>query len=116
MVRSADGRIRTAEEIRVGDRIPGLVTAVAPVVRHGLYAPVTRAGHLVVSGACVSSYVALWEGPSPPLQHWATHAGMSVFRLTNPVVVEERNIRCGNWVCDTIYSTLGVHWIGPNDK
>ena len=57
-----------------------MLTIEREVYRRGLYAPVTQAGNLVVSGVCVSSYVALWNYDATWLQNWSEHSAMTVFR------------------------------------
>lgn len=86
----ANGRATRAAEIQVGDHIPSRVIAITHgISRIGVYAPVTLAGNLVVSGACVSSYVALWETATPwgdAVQNWAMHAAMAMYRLPRKVM------------------------------
>ena len=78
----ANGSIVRAADVKKGDSLPKTVVAIdSGVHRRGLYAPVTQSGEMVVSGACSSSYVALWQYHAPSIQNWATHAAMAVFRL-----------------------------------
>ena len=71
----ANGAAIHAADVKVGDRLAAetSVLAIRQQHRQGLYAPVKISGNLLVSGACVSSYVALWKHYFPWLQNWATH-------------------------------------------
>lgn len=80
----SSGRATRASNIRIGDLIPERVVQIeSSVGSRGVYAPVTLAGELVVSGVCASSYVALWHQMSPrydAVQNWAFHAAMAMYR------------------------------------
>lgn len=56
-----NGQLSAAKSVVVGDRLgeAGTVTRVTTVNRHGLYAPLTLSGDILVSGVHASNYVTL---------------------------------------------------------
>ena len=54
-----------ASKVKVGDKVvldgasTGIVTGIRPVVRQGMYTPLTTSGRLLVNGVLSSCYVAL---------------------------------------------------------
>jgi hypothetical protein len=69
------------KHVQVGDRLGDtIVTAITPVQRHGLYAPVTESGEILVSGIVASSYASLLD-VNPNAQTWATHSILSFLRF-----------------------------------
>jgi hypothetical protein len=77
------GKAVRASDVRVNDRMyDGYnVSRITMVRRHGVYAPVTYSGDIVVSGVLVSSYVSLVDHISPGLQNSVAHLVTGVHRL-----------------------------------
>jgi hypothetical protein len=77
------GKAVRASAVRVGDRMDNdyLVSRIMMVRRHGVYAPVTYSGDIVVSGVLVSSYVSLLDHISPGVQNRVAHWVTGVHRL-----------------------------------
>jgi hypothetical protein len=72
-----------ASAVRVGDRMDNdyLVSRITMVRRHGVYAPVTYSGDIMVSGVLVSSYVSVVDHVSPGLQNRVAHLVTGAHRL-----------------------------------
>jgi Hint module len=87
MVLVSDYATVRAADLSVGDILLGgrVVARIEPqqVKSRGLYAPVTEAGSIVVSGVAASSYVALLDLHLLPatVQHHAAHIGHAPIRL-----------------------------------
>jgi hypothetical protein len=84
MLFTADHKAVAASQIQVGDVLSNQqpVTKIESVKRHGLYAPVTETGDIVVNDVLASCYVALFEDATTLLnQHGAAHAIFSMQRL-----------------------------------
>jgi hypothetical protein len=76
------GQAVRASQVQVGDMLgKNPVVEIRTIHRRGVYAPVTFAGDIVVSGVVVSSYVALLEGVPPHIQNKASHATTAIHRL-----------------------------------
>jgi hypothetical protein len=77
------GKTVRASDVRVGDRMDNdyLVSRITIVRRHGVYAPVTYSGNIVVSGVLASSYVSLLDNVSPGVQNRVAHLVTGVHRL-----------------------------------
>jgi Hint module len=82
MVMMGSRSTRRAGDLRVGDTLSNghSVRRIDTVQRRGLYAPLTEAGTIVVSGVQASSYVALLKLPAT-LQHHSYHIAMGPLRL-----------------------------------
>jgi hypothetical protein len=79
---SVAGTYVRGSDVRVGDMLGDhMVVRVDLVHRRGVYAPVTFAGTLIVSGVLVSSYVATFDLLSPFMQHWVSHNILSLHRM-----------------------------------
>jgi hypothetical protein len=76
-----DRTLVRAEDVQVGDWLGDkFVTAIESIHRHGLYAPVTESGDIVVSGIVASCYASLLD-VEPSAQAMATHSILSLLRL-----------------------------------
>jgi hypothetical protein len=77
------GKAVRASDVRVGDRMyDGYnVSRITVVQRHGVYAPVTYSGDIMVSGVVASSYVSLLDHVSPGIQNRAAHLVTGIHRL-----------------------------------
>lgn len=68
-----DGRLRTAEKVVVGDMVTTATGESVPVIEvtksvgHGMYAPTTMSGSLVVDGVLASAYT---NAVHPSVAHW----------------------------------------------
>jgi Hint module len=63
-----------AEDVVIGDILSGQqVQAIRRVVRHGVYAPLTQSGDIMVSGILTSNYVDLFHGKLPSPKGWDQH-------------------------------------------
>ena len=70
-----------ASQVKVGDMLgTHKISDVKTVRRHGVYAPVTESGDIVVSGILASSYAAVLSY-SPINQHVGAHAFFAIRRL-----------------------------------
>ena len=92
-----DGRTNPvrADSVQVGDVLRGesspvQVTQIKSVTQHGLYAPLTKVGTVIVDGIVASSYISLQDatnmvqidGVNLPLsQHTGIHMTLSPFRM-----------------------------------
>jgi hypothetical protein len=81
------GRTIAAGRVKVGDVLDGgdegdalIVTRIKTVERHGVYAPATESGELVVSGVRASNYVNLLDASAID-QHAMSHAFLSPVRF-----------------------------------
>jgi hypothetical protein len=85
MVFVESGDVVRASEVKVGDQLLGRnykVAEIRSVKRHGVYAPVTFTGDIIVSGVVASSYVSIWENISPRIVNTASHTLMGLHRMT----------------------------------
>jgi hypothetical protein len=83
MVYVSTGQIVLALQVRVGDQLQGMdhpVVKIQSIQRRGVYAPVTFAGDIMVSGVMASSYVSLLNGIHPPIMNAASHIVMGLHR------------------------------------
>jgi hypothetical protein len=78
----------SAQDVRVGDVLRGdkdetIVTRIATVKRHGLYAPATENGLISVSGVTASTYISFLDESivSPTMQAWLSHATLAPLRM-----------------------------------
>lgn len=79
------GNIKTGDSLLTVHGLPTEVVSIHMVQRHGIYAPFTVTGDLVVNGIAASNYIAL-----PPAfqthmsyaqQHWIQHGTYTPYRL-----------------------------------
>jgi len=76
-----DGTAVRASQVKVGDILgENKVSAIKPIKRRGVFAPVTESGDIVVSGALASSYAAVVTY-APVNQHYGAHAFFAARRL-----------------------------------
>jgi len=76
-----DGAAVCASQVKVGDMLgENKVSAIKPIKRRGVFAPVTESGDIVVSGALASSYAAVVTY-APVNQHYGAHAFFAARRL-----------------------------------
>lgn len=92
MVLLSSGAALPAKDLKVGDVLctssshsrstedAVIVTKIDTVQRRGLYAPVTEAGTIVVSGVQASCYVALLDSFPATFQHYAYHVAVGPHR------------------------------------
>jgi hypothetical protein len=83
MIYVSKGQIVRASQVRVGDQLLGMdhpVTEVRSIQRRGVYAPVTFAGEIIVSGVVASSYVSLLDTIPPSIMNTASHVMMGLHR------------------------------------
>lgn len=83
---TADGRIIKAQDVRVGDVLDShgtIVTDIQTIQRHGMFAPLTESGEIVVSGIHSSCYVAVLDDDIVPtfLQAHVLHATLAPLRV-----------------------------------
>lgn len=77
-----NGKAQPASTVRPGDSLSsGNVVRIESIKRRGIYAPLTDAGELLVSGVRVSSYVQVMEGGTVANQHVLGHLLFSPVRL-----------------------------------
>jgi hypothetical protein len=99
-----------AGDVKVGDMMgDGLVTSIETIKRHGLYAPATESGQLMVSGVPASCYINLLDHVAPSVQASLMHAALAPLRLACrfdfSLCKNEDHAEGG-------YSTNLTHWIG----
>jgi hypothetical protein len=76
------GKPVRASDVKVGDKVgDNVVVLIREIQRHGVYAPVTYTGYLMVSGVLVSSYVAILDRFPATSQHFAAHTVMGLHRM-----------------------------------
>lgn len=79
----ANDKLVRADDVNRGDKLHDghVVSRVKTTLVRGLYAPLTETGTLVVSGALVSSFVAMTEAVSLEFQHTGSHLSLFPVRL-----------------------------------